>query len=376
MVATLLIAVIGTVTWVKTVNYSRAAVAVGTVTDPGAVRDLQSNLDLLDRAIELAPDVAVYYQYRASTYWSFLKQEAVGRERACGLELSEGPYRACLAQQIYETGLRGIKQRPLDHNARLDLAVSEVALAGIIGEPGLIGQAAQLAEQVTQMVPKSWAAWNYLAEIQIRAGQYQAALNSLDKSLAITGDGPQSKNAVVMQAAAYRRLGQLERALQRLAVAIDIAPRDPGVYYDTGAIHHELGNFQEAVDQFGRAIKLDARYANAYYGRGATYNVLEEPQDALEDLNRAIGLNPENGLFYVRRADTFNRLGRFLQALEDLEDAIRLNPQEPMAYATRALTRTHLGKDAEAAADIQKATELGADIRVLLRQIEEAKGRR
>ena len=68
VMVTLLIAAILALTWMKGISYPRAAVLVGDALGYSHQGDLPSTLAAIDKAIELAPDVAVYYNWRASVY--------------------------------------------------------------------------------------------------------------------------------------------------------------------------------------------------------------------------------------------------------------------------------------------------------------------
>ena len=68
------------VTWDKTVNHVRAAVETGAAAKNIKRGDFQAGLTDLDQAIELAPDVPVYYNYKAEVYLAYQKREDVRPE--------------------------------------------------------------------------------------------------------------------------------------------------------------------------------------------------------------------------------------------------------------------------------------------------------
>ena len=57
---------IGWLTWVKTIGYPIAAREVAKGSEAVRQGNFQASLDALDRAIDLAPDVSSYYNYRAT----------------------------------------------------------------------------------------------------------------------------------------------------------------------------------------------------------------------------------------------------------------------------------------------------------------------
>ena len=72
-----------TLTWTKNVNYVRAAVASRAGVEQFRAGDWESTLVSFDRAIELAPDVTVYYANRAELFLAFLINSERFKEQGC-----------------------------------------------------------------------------------------------------------------------------------------------------------------------------------------------------------------------------------------------------------------------------------------------------
>ena len=189
-------------TWVKTINYPRAGDAAGQAVEHFRSGDFQAALVRLDRAIELAPDVSVYYTHQATVYTSYLRNKRVAPERECSLELNGVPYETCLVRKAYLTNLAGVEQRPFYWRSRL-------ALANTAGALGLKDEAIRLHQEVVVLVPHSWPLLNRLAEVYLDFGEPEAALEVLDASLAMTKDTSSSSEAVRLQELANQQLGNL-----------------------------------------------------------------------------------------------------------------------------------------------------------------------
>ena len=185
-------------TWVKTLNYPRAAVAAGQAVEDFQRGDYQAAVVGLDRAIEMAPDVSIYYTHQATVYGAYLRNRGVAPERECSLELNGVPYETCLVLKAYLTNQAGAEQRPFYWRSRL-------ALAGTAWNLGRKDEAIRLHQEVVSLVPNSWPLLNRLAEVYLDLDQPAEALEVLEASLAINNSG----DAVRLQELANQQLEQL-----------------------------------------------------------------------------------------------------------------------------------------------------------------------
>jgi tetratricopeptide (TPR) repeat protein len=201
-------------TWVRSINHPRAAATAGAALKHIQQGDPQATLADLDRAIALAPDVPVYYNYRAQVYAIYRENDRLPPERECNQQ-KEVTYDVCLAQQVYFSNLAAVEQRPLYWRSRLALADSAFLLKQD-------DEAIRLYNEVLSLLPASWLVRNRLANAYISAGRPEEALKPLAESLAITGDiGDIESNrnpadALFLQAMAYRDLGKPEEAIRSL----------------------------------------------------------------------------------------------------------------------------------------------------------------
>jgi tetratricopeptide (TPR) repeat protein len=180
------------VTWVKTINYPRAGLEASQAVDRFHRGDFQGSLTGLDRAIALAPDVPTYYSFKSSILAAYLEESDVPRHPECSQTADGTPYDICLGQRIFLSNLAAVQQRPYYWRSRLALANSALAL-------GMNDEAIRLYREVVAMVPNSWPLINRLAEAYIDVGQPELALETLERSLAITGESNVSNEARRLQ---------------------------------------------------------------------------------------------------------------------------------------------------------------------------------
>ena len=83
-----------------------------------------------------------------------------------------------------------------------------------------------------------------------------------------------------------------QEALELLAQARELAPRDAAVASETGRVWMAAGNPAAALTEFGRALAIDPRDANNYNNRGVALAALGQTEAASMDFRRALELSP------------------------------------------------------------------------------------
>ena len=407
-----LVAGIGALTWLKSINYVRAAVIVDSAAAQFRNGESQAALSSLDRAIDMAPDVTTYYGHKTTVLLGRSESSRPKEELECPRPRNALSLEACLVQQALESSLEWVNQRPLQFRSRLALADASLRLAVLNEDSDLSVESIPLYREVAEMVPNSWAIWNRVAEVYIASNQPKAALLILDKSLQITEEHENSRDAWLLQAEAYRTLGEHEKAVEaaekfvarlpasslphhslariyfetgryqdaltELDVAIRLSPPEnpyPEAYSLRGMVYHQLGRYQTAIRDLDQAITQGMEGPLLRNDRGLAYARLGQFSRAEEDFSQAIRLDPQLALSYNNRGFANRELGRLEEAIQDLNKAIQLDPSFQMAYYNRALTNTLLGLDAKAKLDGEWAVELGFDPVLLQKAVNELRKR-
>lgn len=392
-----LIGGIGMVTWLKAINYPRAAVKVSEAQTYFRSGDFEQTLVALDRAIDLASDVPTYYTWRANTYLSYQFSDAAPLEPGCSSQ-NERPYKVCLAIKAFENNLIGALQRPFYYR-------SQVALAETASNLTLNDQAARYFRTALSLVPASWPIRNELARAYIDAGQPESALQVLQEFPAITGDDERSSSSLFLQGMAYRDLGDSVKFVQLLgrSESLERSGQSARMARRTLAEHFAaLGQLDDALGYYNEMILVDPLDATAYASRSRFYlehgqpleavqdyveSIVRNPQSppdhelasqietslsdlsqsqirrgyferALQTLTSAIRIDPDNALLYRHRGEAYSKLGKHQSAIEDLSRAIRLDPRDGNAYRYRGVSFIELGQYGPAVQDLNESIRL------------------
>lgn len=178
---------------------------------------------------------------------------------------------------------------------------------------------------------------------------------------------PTNDGAFVNRGIAYRRIGDLERALKDYDQAIRLNPSAADAFNNRGNAYRELSEFDKAVKDYDEAIRLNPQYAHAYNNRGVVFLEVGEPGRAAADFDQAIECDPLYANAFRNRglARTDQRL--FDLAIHDFDEAFRLNPEMghgneyALALFGRGLARQRRG-EAGGDADIEEARRLLPDV--------------
>lgn len=250
---TWLIGALLVLTWMKGISYPRASVLVGDALEYSRQGDLPSTLAAIDKAIELAPDVPVYYNWRASVYNAYRQNPQVPRFERCSLQ-NKVSYEVCLAALAHESNLAGSNQRPFYYRSRIKLADSAFKLLRD-------DEAIRHYQESLDLVPSSWALRDNLASAFIQQGKPEQALRLLAESLEITKDTGPSINSLVLRASAYLDLDRPGDSIDDLNRALQISPRNVRVHASLAVVYTSVGQDLKAREHGDKAVQFGGNRA-------------------------------------------------------------------------------------------------------------------
>lgn len=136
---------------------------------------------------------------------------------------------------------------------------------------------------------------------------------------------PKEVKLYLMRALVYEEIGELEKSIADLNLAVLLEPKNPEPYNRRGNFFANRSNFDEALKDFGKAISLDPNYSRPYVNRGFVYTKLGKFDLSLVDFNRAVNLEPKFGKAFYNRGCAYFELKRYDEAMQDMKSALSLD---------------------------------------------------
>jgi tetratricopeptide (TPR) repeat protein len=187
-------------------------------------------------------------------------------------------------------------------------------------ELGRTDQAIATFEQARKLSPDDPAAASYLAEANIAAKRYDAALSVTRSALA---DNPDDQRLIRLEAQALRYTGKPAEAAARLKEALEKHDDDPTAYIALAQMYTETERGADAIKLLEDARQKFPDDNSILFEVGATFDRLKRFPDAEAAFKQLIARDPQN-------AAALNYLGYMLA-----ERGERLD--ESVDYVKRAL---------------------------------------
>jgi tetratricopeptide (TPR) repeat protein/predicted Ser/Thr protein kinase len=217
-----------------------------------------------------------------------------------------------------------------------------------------------------KQAPPALAALLDRANAQLGSGQPRAALETLDRALALD---PAFAATHRLRGLALALGGDLRAGLAALDQAVALAPEDAVTLTDRASVRVELHDLRGALADLDRAVALGPPLALTLIGRGRVRGQMGDPAGALADLDQALVLEPESAAaFAVRSLLKATDLGDRAGAIADMEAALRLEPEGQRSAALRRDLRT---LQAHPELTPREALELEDEVSALFAQADE-----
>ena len=223
--------------------------------------DRQRASELLAAAIQISPDSA---------------EVLMGQGR---IEARAGEVEA--AMRTFERALSAGA-----HPSQVRRAQSKLLL-----ERGQAGRAIPALEQAVEADPNDHGLWHELALAREAGSDWRGADAAVSEAVRVA---PLNCEYRVTSGRIARRSGQLDRAVDELRGAADLAPTDSRVCIETGLVYEDRREFARALDWYRKAIALDPDRLEAFYRAGVLLRTLKAYRKAGEMLKRAAELAPVN----------------------------------------------------------------------------------
>ncbi|TDV91139.1 putative O-linked N-acetylglucosamine transferase (SPINDLY family) [Halomonas alkaliantarctica] len=191
-------------------------------------------------------------------------------------------------------------------------------------------QALKKAKERTVQQPASVAAWKQLGAELSEAGQFQEALEALDRASSLVADDAET---LALQGRITHQAGDPVRALAFLHSAIEINPKYAKAQHYIGYIYYTQARFDEALKHAEIACELMPGDVDMLNTLGNTLMQTFEYARARDALEKAVKLAPKNYLSWNNLGNVYNAIGDLDKGLESYWQAHRVNPQAPGPFS-------------------------------------------
>ena len=131
-----------------------------------------------------------------------------------------------------------------------------------------------------------------VAEVYLEAGRHQDAAREAEIEIRREPENPRLR---IVGARAHAGLGNTERAIDHLEVALGLSPRDPQISVLLGELEQSRENLPDAYVAFRRASKLDPDEIRAWSGLALAADALGFEEEAADAYERWAELEQEQG---------------------------------------------------------------------------------
>ncbi len=250
-----------------------------------ALGRLDEALDVGDRLIEVAPDVATHWVGRSVT------KHARGDLRGAFEDANEG-------LRIDPEHLDGWVNRA---GILMGLGRSDLALTAI--------------DRAIEVDPRAAHPRRVRGKVLLELSRWDEAIDALNLALEID---PDAHDALVWLGEASKRSGDLDGALAAFGKAIEVAPGHPHAWALRGRIRYEQGDLDAGDDDLIRALELNPSDAFVWLWRADIAEARGDRTACLAAADRAVASAPGGGNLLLERARRRHRFGDAAGAREDV----------------------------------------------------------
>ena len=190
---------------------------------------------------------------------------------------------------------------------------------------------------------------------------------AIEACTSIILSNPSNDGAFVNRGIAYRRVGDIDRAIKDYDEAIRLNPNAADAFNNRGNTFRTRDEFDRALSDYDEAIRLDPHYAHAFNNRGIIFLERGELDRAIADFNRAIAENASYANAFRNRGLARAHQRLFDLAIKDFDKAFQLSPElghgteYALALFGRGVARQREGNPA-GVMDIEEAKRLLPDV--------------
>ncbi len=224
----------------------------------------------------------------------------------------------------------------------------------------------EVLNEAAAILPRDPAVYNQRANMLSDKGDYAAALADINRSIALINNDPYRASAYNNRALILKTMGEYEKAAADFGVAIKLAPKNAKYYANRGDAWRRTGNLERALQDQDRAIELYAGGPGIALGltlRGETLRYMGEYDRALSDFNQAVRIEPDFAPALTGRGLTFERTGDLERAKSEFRTALSISENSGRGDISKSARETAEARLAALSSGVPQPTILPVPIR-------------
>jgi tetratricopeptide (TPR) repeat protein len=172
-------------------------------------------------------------------------------------------------------------------------------------------EAEQPYHEILRRDPGRADAWNSLGLLAMQSDRLEAAVERLEKAVALEASNAVYHNHLGVAAAGMK---QTDRAIECFQKAVEIDPRQADAHYNWGNVLRGLKRLDEAASRYRAALAITPNSPKMRYNLANTLRDLGNLNEAAAEYREAIRIRPN----YIR---AYTNLGNLYREQGRLEDA-------------------------------------------------------
>jgi tetratricopeptide (TPR) repeat protein len=211
---------------------------------------------------------------------------------------------------------------------------------------------------------KSVNFYHLFADMLCDVRMYKDALTYINKSIDYDKKNSSLSTNLTLRSIITWELNLKEECFNDLSKLIEYYSKNndrenlSNTFYNRGNKYTNLKQFENAILDYDKAIEYNPLLASAYCNRSNSFANLGKYDKALEDINKAININPKPKYFYTRADKIFFPQKKYNEAITDYDIYIKLEPNYAHTYYLKGLIFSLQHRYSEAIKLFEKAIEL------------------